>query len=39
VWGWHRWGRAQTWIVLLPVLTLVGLAVSQELARLLPNLL
>lgn len=38
VWAWHRWGRAQTWIVLLPPLALVGLATAGEVARLLPNL-
>ncbi len=39
VWAWHRWGRAQTWVVFLPPLMLVGLAASGEAARLLPNLL
>lgn len=39
VWAWHRWGRAQAWVVFLPPLLLVGLAVSGEAARLLPNLL
>ena len=39
VWAWHRWGRAQTWVVFLPPLLLVGLATSGEVARLLPNLL
>ena len=39
VWAWHRWGRAQTWVVFLPLLLLVGLAASGEAARLLPNLL
>jgi len=39
VWAWHRWGRVQTWIVFLPALLLVGLCVSGEAARLLPNLL
>ncbi|MEN9643494.1 MAG: hypothetical protein RL238_163 [Actinomycetota bacterium] len=39
VWAWHRWGRAQAWVVFLPLLLLVGLAVSGEAARLLPNLL
>jgi sortase (surface protein transpeptidase) len=39
VWAWHRWGRAQAWIVFLPPLILVGLATSGEVARLLPNLL
>lgn len=39
VWAWHRWGRAQTWVVFLPALALVGLSASGEVARLLPNLL
>lgn len=39
VWGWHRWGRAQAWVVFLPALLLVGLAAAGEAARLLPNLL
>lgn len=39
VWAWHRWGRAQAWVVFLPLLLLVGLAASGEAARLLPNLL
>ena len=39
VWSWHRWGRANTWVVLFPPLLLVGLAASGEVARLLPNLL
>jgi sortase A len=39
VWAWHRWGRAQTWVVFLPPLILVGLMTAGEAARLLPNLL
>lgn len=39
VWAWHRWGRAQAWVVFLPPLLLVGLFVAGEAARLLPNLL
>ncbi|MDO8362474.1 MAG: class E sortase [Actinomycetota bacterium] len=39
VWSWHRWGHAQTWVVFLPTMLLVGLATSGEFARLLPNLL
>ncbi len=38
-WAWHRWGRAQAWVVFLPPLIVVGLAVSGEAVRLLPNLL
>jgi sortase A len=39
VWAWHRWGRAQAWIVVLPLLLIVGLGTAGEIARLLPNLL
>lgn len=39
VWAWHRWGRAQAWVVFLPPLFLVGLFTSGEAVRLLPNLL
>lgn len=39
MWAWHRWGRAQAWVVFLPPLLLVGLAASGEAAKLLPNLL
>lgn len=39
VWSWHRWGRAQAWVVFLPVLTLAGIFVANQAARLLPNLL
>jgi hypothetical protein len=38
VWAWHRWGRAQAWVVFLPALLLVGLATAGQVARLLPNL-
>lgn len=38
-WAWQRWGRGQTWIVFLPVLALVSLNASEEVIRLLPNLL
>ena len=39
VWSWHRWGRAQAWVVFVPVLVLVGLATAGEAVRLLPNLI
>lgn len=39
VFSWHRWHRAKTWVVFLPVLMLVGLFTAGEAARLLPNLL
>lgn len=38
VWSWKRWGLAQTWVVAVPVLLLVGIALSDHIARLLPNL-
>lgn len=39
VWSFHRWGRAQTWIVFVPLIAVVGLASAGEIVRLLPNLL
>jgi sortase A len=39
VWAWHRWGRQQTWIVFLPLTILVGYEISNQLTRLLPNVL
>lgn len=38
-WAWHRWGRARTWAIFFPPLAFVGVSVSGEAARLLPNLL
>lgn len=38
-WTYRRWGRWQTWICGLPVLTALVVALSGEAARLLPNLL
>jgi sortase A len=38
IWAWHRWGRAQAWVVFVPPMLFVGLAGSGEVARLLPNL-
>lgn len=38
-WLLRRWGRLQSWIVALPVLAALGLAVADQVARLLPNLL
>lgn len=38
VWSWHRWGRAQTWVVFVPSLGVVGYFCSQQVALLLPNL-
>ncbi|MFJ5546578.1 sortase [Streptomyces sp. NPDC093225] len=39
VWARRRWGRAQAWVTGVPVLTAVGIGVSEAAARLLPNLL
>lgn len=39
VWAWHRWGRAQTWVVFVPGLLLVTINASGHAAELLPNLL
>ncbi len=39
VWSWHRWSKVKTWVVFVPPLVLAGLFVSNEMARLLPNLL
>jgi sortase A len=38
-WSWYRWGHAQTWIVFVPLLLVVALFVSDQLTRLLPNVL
>jgi sortase A len=38
-WSWVRWGRAQTWIVGVPVLLFVLWGTSGALMRFLPNLL
>jgi sortase A len=39
VWGWLKWGRSQAWIVFTPPLLLVGISLSGEIVKLLPNLL
>lgn len=39
VWAWHRWGRAQAWVVFLPPLLLVSVFISNQTTNLLPNLL
>ena len=38
-WVRYRWGRWQTWLAALPLLLALGAAVSDQVARLLPNLL
>ena len=30
VWSWQRWGRAQTWVVFLPLLLFLGIAVANH---------
>jgi LPXTG-site transpeptidase (sortase) family protein len=39
--GWTRyaWGGPQTWLVAVPVLTMLGIAIGDQVARLLPNLI
>lgn len=39
IWAWHRLDRMKAWVVFVPAILLVGLGVSGEIARLLPNLL
>lgn len=39
VWAFHRVGARKTWIVFVPVITLGGLLVADQVVRLLPNLL
>ena len=38
-WAWTRWGRWQAWAVGVPLLGALGLAVADQAAGLLPNLL
>lgn len=38
-WAFRRWGRRQTWIAGLPVLTAIVVALSGAATELLPNLL
>lgn len=38
-WSWYRWGRVQTAIVFTPVIFLVGFFVSDQVARVLPNVM
>lgn len=39
VWARLRWGRWQAWLVGVPILVALGLAVADQIVRLLPNLL
>ena len=38
-WARKRWGKRQTWLVAVPVLGMLGIAVSDQIGRLLPNLM
>ncbi|MEV4626551.1 class E sortase [Micromonospora sp. NPDC049523] len=37
-WAWARWGGWQAWVVGAPLLSALGLAVADQVARVLPNL-
>lgn len=37
-WAWGRWGGWQAWVAGAPLLIVVGLAVADQVARILPNL-
>lgn len=39
VWAWMKWGQAQSWIGLSPVIILLALGAASAATRLLPNLL
>jgi preprotein translocase subunit SecE len=39
IWAYRRVGLEKTWIVFIPVFLMSGLLVSDQLVRLLPNLL
>jgi sortase A len=39
VWSWQRWGHSQTWIVFFPLTAVVAYFASDQVVRLLPNLL
>ena len=39
VWAWYRWGRREFWVGLMPVIFLLALKVSDQIAILLPNLM
>ena len=38
-WAGRRWGRWQTWIIAVPVVGYLGLSISDQVARLLPNIM
>jgi LPXTG-site transpeptidase (sortase) family protein len=39
VWSWRRWGHPETWIVFFPVAALLGWFITDQIIRLLPNLM
>lgn len=39
VWTWRRWGRAQTWIIFTAPMLVVWVFISDQIVRLLPNLM
>jgi LPXTG-site transpeptidase (sortase) family protein len=39
VWALRRWGPAQAFIVFIPLVLVIGLAISNQVTRLLPNLM
>jgi hypothetical protein len=36
--GMRRWGRIQTWVVMVPVLLSIGIAIAENVVILMPNL-
>jgi LPXTG-site transpeptidase (sortase) family protein len=38
-WLWNAWGRWQTWLIAVPIIGYIVLSVSDEVTRLLPNLM
>jgi hypothetical protein len=38
-WLWIAWGRWQTWLIAVPIVGFIVLAISDEVTRLLPNLI
>jgi len=38
-WLWRAWGRWQTWLVGVPVLTYISIMVADQVTRLLPNIM
>jgi hypothetical protein len=38
-WSWRRWGHVQTWIIFFPLVVLLGCYLTDQVTRLLPNLM